>query len=89
MARALLPDALWEFIEPLLPPDKPAKSNGRPATGIEGDVNVDGFVNILDIQGVVMAVLEIPMPYPTDLTGDTKTNILDVQHAVDLVLAAA
>ena len=31
MARALLPDALWEFIEPLLPSDKPAKSNGRPA----------------------------------------------------------
>jgi len=31
MARALVPDALWEIIEPLLPPDKPPKSNGRPA----------------------------------------------------------
>ena len=30
MARALLPDSLWEIIEPLLPPDKPPKSNGRP-----------------------------------------------------------
>ena len=31
MARALVPDALWEIVEPLLPPDKPPKSNGRPA----------------------------------------------------------
>jgi transposase len=30
MARELVPDALWEMIEPLLPPDKPPKSNGRP-----------------------------------------------------------
>jgi len=31
MARLILPDSLWELIEPLLPPDKPPKSNGRPA----------------------------------------------------------
>jgi len=31
MARTLVPDSLWEIIEPLLPPDKPPKSNGRPA----------------------------------------------------------
>lgn len=31
MARALLPEDLWSMIEPLLPPDKPPKSNGRPA----------------------------------------------------------
>ena len=31
MARPILPDSLWELIEPLLPPDKPPKSNGRPA----------------------------------------------------------
>lgn len=31
MARPILPDRLWELIEPLLPPDKPAGSNGRPA----------------------------------------------------------
>jgi transposase len=31
MARALVPDSLWETIKPLLPPDKPPKSNGRPA----------------------------------------------------------
>jgi transposase len=30
MARALVPDSLWELMEPLLPPDKPPKSNGRP-----------------------------------------------------------
>ena len=31
MARALVPDTLWEHIEPLLPPDKRPKTNGRPA----------------------------------------------------------
>jgi len=31
MARDILPDDLWLFVEPLLPPDKPAHSNGRPA----------------------------------------------------------
>ena len=30
MARPILPDRLWELIEPMLPPDKPPKSNGRP-----------------------------------------------------------
>ena len=30
MAKVLLPDELWEVIEPLLPPDKAPHSNGRP-----------------------------------------------------------
>lgn len=30
MSRTILPDDLWTLIAPLLPPDKPAKSNGRP-----------------------------------------------------------
>ncbi len=31
MARPILPDSLWELIEPILPPDKPPRSNGRPS----------------------------------------------------------
>lgn len=31
MARPILPDSLWELVEPLLPPDKPPNSKGRPA----------------------------------------------------------
>lgn len=30
MARMILPDEMWERLEPLLPPDKPVRSNGRP-----------------------------------------------------------
>ena len=30
MSRTILPDDLWTLLAPLLPPDKPAKSNGRP-----------------------------------------------------------
>ena len=30
MAREILPDELWSLLEPLLPPDKPKGSNGRP-----------------------------------------------------------
>ena len=31
MARPILPDSLWELVEPLLPPDKAPKTRGRPA----------------------------------------------------------
>ncbi len=31
MARPILSDELWELIEPVLPPDKPPRSMGRPA----------------------------------------------------------
>ena len=30
MAKPLLPDGLWAFIEPLLPPQVPSKKGGRP-----------------------------------------------------------
>lgn len=30
MAREILPDELWSLLGPLLPPDKPKGSNGRP-----------------------------------------------------------
>lgn len=30
MAKPVLPDDLWELIEPLLPPDKPLRTSGRP-----------------------------------------------------------
>lgn len=30
MSRPILPDTLWVLIGPLLPPDKPPRSNGRP-----------------------------------------------------------
>ncbi len=36
MAREILPEELWTLIEPLLPPDKEPKSNGRPAVPNRG-----------------------------------------------------
>mgnify|MGYP003889335563 CR=1 FL=1 len=30
MAKPILPDALWEIVKPLLPPEKPAGTRGRP-----------------------------------------------------------
>jgi transposase len=42
MAREILPEELWTLIEPLLPADKPPKSNGRPAVA-----NRDALTGIL------------------------------------------
>ena len=42
MARAILPEDLWTLVEPFLPPDKPLKSNGRPAVA-----NRDALTGIL------------------------------------------
>jgi parallel beta-helix repeat protein len=79
-------DGYWDGFEV----DKgtnPLEETDTPATNIEGDVNADGKVNIQDIQAIVIAVLQLPVPHPTDITGDARTNIVDVQRAVELVLA--
>src|SRR3990172_6873665 len=40
-----IPDDLWNLIKPILPPDKPAKSNGRPA--VPNRTVLDGILYVL------------------------------------------
>ena len=45
MATPLVPDALWEIVEPLLPPEKPKPKGGRPR--IPGRACLTGIVLVL------------------------------------------
>src|SRR6476469_481911 len=45
MAKALIPDELWEVIEPLLPPEPPKPKGGRPR--IPNRVALRGIVFVL------------------------------------------
>lgn len=52
------------------------------------DIDGDGSVNIIDLQYVVNAILELPLPddIDTDVNGDGKTNVLDLFEVVDVIL---
>jgi predicted outer membrane repeat protein len=53
------------------------------------DVNKDGNVNIIDLQWVVNAVLQFPVPdeFNTDVDDSGSTNIIDVQAVVNEILS--
>lgn len=52
------------------------------------DLNQDGFVNAVDVQICINAVLGRPqsLPYRTDLNGDGLTNAVDLQIVITAVL---
>lgn len=56
-------------------------------TGIPGDVNLDGEINILDVQGAINMVLETNMPVPeADVTASGTVDVTDVQVIINTAL---
>ncbi|MGA2260075.1 MAG: dockerin type I domain-containing protein [Acidobacteriota bacterium] len=56
------------------------------------DLNLDGAVNIMDLQALINAILGInPLPEGTsgDINGDGAVNVLDVQALVSVILGIA
>lgn len=63
-------------------------------TGVRGDVNGDGIINILDVVRAINIILEIEPPptedelWAADCNGDENVNVLDVVGIVNVVLGA-
>ena len=50
------------------------------------DVNVDGEVNIADVNAVIDAILSDSAPASCDVNGDSEVNIADVNALIDYIL---
>jgi hypothetical protein len=67
---------------PQLAPD----GNYCPAGSMQGDINGDGIINILDIIATVNIVLGGEFNIDADLNGDYNVDILDVILIVNIIL---
>ncbi len=51
------------------------------------DLNNDGMANVLDVQLLINAILNIPgSPPDSDINGDGTTNVLDLQVIINVIL---
>ena len=58
---------------------------------LEGDINIDGTVNILDIVVLVNFILDSQSPsesefFSSDLNGDGFLNVLDIVQLINIIL---
>ena len=58
----------------------------EPQPILVGDVNLDGEVNIADINAVIDLILSGTYTLPGDVNGDGEVNIADVNALIDLIL---
>ena len=58
----------------------------EPSEPLQGDVNDDGTVNILDIVQLANMILSDDYQEPADLNGDGNLNILDIVILVNIIL---
>lgn len=71
-------DAYWAQLGPFEPP---------PSTGLPGDANGDGLINILDVTTILNDILGIsPAPGNGDCNQDGQVNILDVTCVLNVIL---
>ena len=67
-----------ELVYASMPPDE------QPAVG---DVNLDGEVNIADVNAVINLILAGIHATPGDVNGDGEVNIADINALIDLILS--
>jgi hypothetical protein len=57
-----------------------------PSAPLQGDVNVDGEVNIADINAVISMILSGSIAAEGDVNGDGEINIADINAIIDIIL---
>lgn len=60
--------------------------NPNEVPGIFGDVNVDGEVNIADINAIIDMILSEASSLAGDVNGDGEINIADINTVIDIIL---
>lgn len=60
--------------------------NPNEVPGIVGDVNVDGEVNIADINAIIDMILSEASSLAGDVNGDGEINIADINNVIDIIL---
>jgi hypothetical protein len=66
---------------------QPGPFETPPSSGLAGDANGDGVINILDVTVILNDILEIsPAPGNGDCNGDGQVNILDVTCVLNIIL---
>ena len=53
---------------------------------IQGDLNTDNILNVLDVVILINCVLDINCPQMADLNSDDNYNVLDIVLLVNLIL---
>ena len=65
----------------------------RVGSGIKGDVNNDGEVNIADVNAIIGIILGLVVDddiiYRADVNGDTEINIADVNEIIRIILGTS
>jgi hypothetical protein len=79
-------DGFWDGVEIDRDAD-PNSADSIPDTGVYGDVDRDGAVTVIDLQYVVNSVLQMTVPFPTNVNGTGNTDVIDLQEVVSVILA--
>ena len=57
-------------------------------TAVAGDVNIDGEVNIADVNAIIDMVINSSTGINADVNGDGEINIADINALIDMILGA-
>ena len=61
---------------------------GASDSSMQGDVNGDGLLNVLDVVSMVNIILLEDCPTEADMNSDTFCNVLDILQLVNIILAS-
>ena len=79
-------DSVSDFSGSLCPDGNQTISLNDYNSNVEGDVNEDGLINVLDVVELVNCILE-NCSSSVDINGDGILNIIDIVQLVNMILS--